>query len=246
MTKLLTTTAILLIATSAFAQDEVKPVDSPRTRLRSGFAVRDYVSKFPVERVIDGDTIVVTNPKGASLKVRLIGVDAPESQPNDKAKRDSERTGQDLETIIRLGKEATEFNREFLKKGEEVRLEFDVQGRDKYGRLLAYVWWQTHQGGNAEWVDKVDFFEVIKRGENLWINDVDIGNTPALEIEILLNAFIVDQGYASPMTIPPNVKYADLFQELYEEARDGNRGLWKDLERIDGLDDLRDEGILAY
>jgi micrococcal nuclease len=42
-----------------------------------------------------------------------------------------------------------------------------------------------------------------------------------------VNAEIVRQGYASLMTIPPNVKYADLFLKLYQEARTNQRGLWK-------------------
>ncbi|MFA4888819.1 MAG: thermonuclease family protein [Candidatus Omnitrophota bacterium] len=43
-----------------------------------------------------------------------------------------------------------------------------------------------------------------------------------------VNAEIVKQGYASLMTFPPNVKYADLFLKLYREARENNRGLWSD------------------
>lgn len=42
-----------------------------------------------------------------------------------------------------------------------------------------------------------------------------------------VNAEIIKQGYASIMTIPPNVKYADLFLKLYQEARKYKRGLWK-------------------
>ncbi|MCX5700683.1 MAG: thermonuclease family protein [Candidatus Omnitrophica bacterium] len=42
-----------------------------------------------------------------------------------------------------------------------------------------------------------------------------------------LNAQIVKEGYASLMTYPPNVKYADLFLKLYQEARENKRGLWK-------------------
>ena len=42
-----------------------------------------------------------------------------------------------------------------------------------------------------------------------------------------VNAEIVKQGYASLMTFPPNVKYADLFLKLYQEAREHRRGLWK-------------------
>jgi len=42
-----------------------------------------------------------------------------------------------------------------------------------------------------------------------------------------VNAEIVKQGYASLMTFPPNVKYADLFVKLYQEARENRRGLWR-------------------
>ena len=42
-----------------------------------------------------------------------------------------------------------------------------------------------------------------------------------------VNAEIVKQGYASLMTYPPNVKYADLFLKLYQEARQNKRGLWQ-------------------
>lgn len=48
-----------------------------------------------------------------------------------------------------------------------------------------------------------------------------------LEDGTFVNAEIVKQGYASLLTIPPNVKYADLFQELYREARENKRGLWQ-------------------
>lgn len=43
-----------------------------------------------------------------------------------------------------------------------------------------------------------------------------------------LNALIVEEGYASLMTYPPNVKYADLFRKLYRQARENNKGLWRD------------------
>ncbi|MDD5409194.1 MAG: thermonuclease family protein [Candidatus Omnitrophica bacterium] len=42
-----------------------------------------------------------------------------------------------------------------------------------------------------------------------------------------LNALIVEEGYASLMAYPPNVKYADLFSSLYQQARKNKRGLWK-------------------
>jgi micrococcal nuclease len=44
---------------------------------------------------------------------------------------------------------------------------------------------------------------------------------------IFVNAKIVEEGYASVATYPPNVKYADEFVRLNREARENNRGLWK-------------------
>lgn len=48
-----------------------------------------------------------------------------------------------------------------------------------------------------------------------------------LEDGTFVNAKIVEEGYASVMTYPPNVKYADLFRRLYQEARQNRRGLWQ-------------------
>lgn len=42
----------------------------------------------------------------------------------------------------------------------------------------------------------------------------------------MLNELIVRNGYASPMTYPPNVKYAELFREAYQFARNNQTGLW--------------------
>ena len=43
-----------------------------------------------------------------------------------------------------------------------------------------------------------------------------------------VNAKIVEEGYASLMTVPPNVKYADLFLKLYQGARASKKGLWQE------------------
>jgi micrococcal nuclease len=44
----------------------------------------------------------------------------------------------------------------------------------------------------------------------------------------MLNEEIIKAGYASPMTIPPNVKYQDRFLKLYREAREAKRGLFRE------------------
>jgi len=41
-----------------------------------------------------------------------------------------------------------------------------------------------------------------------------------------VNAEIVKEGYASLMTIPPNVQYVETFKKLYSQARENKRGLW--------------------
>jgi len=111
MKKLLTTLSILLIATTSYAKT------------------------YTVERVIDGDTIKLTN----GLKVNLMGLDAPESKSNKKARRDSNRTGQDVGAIIEMGQEATAFVKSIVKEGQAVRLEFDIKDRNKRGQLLPYL-----------------------------------------------------------------------------------------------------------
>jgi micrococcal nuclease len=41
-----------------------------------------------------------------------------------------------------------------------------------------------------------------------------------------LNRLLVAHGYAQPLTIPPNVEYADLFVGAARRARDAGQGLW--------------------
>ena len=98
-----------------------------------------------VIRVIDGDTIELQDKE----RVRLIGIDTPEARYNKKLQRDVSRTGKDYETIIAMGEKATKFTRSLL-EGKRVRLEFDIEKRDRYGRLLAYVYLPDGRMLNAE------------------------------------------------------------------------------------------------
>lgn len=86
---------------------------------------QNTVSLYRVDRVIDGDTIIV-DLDGKFEIVRLIGVDSPESvNPN-------------LDLNTPEGLQASEYTKENL-LNKKVKLETDIQERDKYGRLLAYV-----------------------------------------------------------------------------------------------------------
>lgn len=89
-----------------------------------------------IKRVTDGNTLVLSNDE----RVRLIGIDAPESRPNPRVKKQAGMEGKDEKTIIQMGKESTKLVKTLVKPGDEVKLEFDVEKRDRYGRLLAYVY----------------------------------------------------------------------------------------------------------
>lgn len=95
--------------------------------------------KSIILKIIDGDTLLVEY-KGKKENVRLIGIDTPESRLNRKALKDAQKGHEHIENIIKSGQEATRFVRSLIKPGDEVHLEFDAQIRDKYGRLLAYVY----------------------------------------------------------------------------------------------------------
>jgi micrococcal nuclease len=92
-----------------------------------------------VDRVVDGDTIVVRLGEDRVETVRFIGVDTPEVHPSEKLVRDLARSGQDRETMRALGAQASVFTKRQL-AGQSVELEADVRARDRNGRLLAYVW----------------------------------------------------------------------------------------------------------
>ena len=89
--------------------------------------------------VIDGDTIEV-NYGGVRERVRLIGVDAPESNPSAKLYGQARRTGVARWRIRAWGRLAKDFTARGL-AGRRVLLTRDPIGdrRDRHGRLLAYV-----------------------------------------------------------------------------------------------------------
>ncbi|MEE1132599.1 MAG: thermonuclease family protein [Caryophanon sp.] len=96
-------------------------------------ATKHDVSKFEkykLQEVIDGDTIRIQY-EGASEKVRFLLVDTPETK--------HETLGEQP-----FGPEAKQFMKELLKGEDYVYIEFDVSYRDKYKRLLGYMY--TEEG----------------------------------------------------------------------------------------------------
>lgn len=87
--------------------------------------------KATVERVVDGDTVyVVLEGEEQETKVRLIGVNTPESVSSDESKNCEE------------GEQASEYTKTILSPGKVVYLEYDKEDTDKYDRTLAYIWLQ--------------------------------------------------------------------------------------------------------
>jgi micrococcal nuclease len=106
----------------------------------------------------------------------LIGIDAPESRKTFKKE------------VGYFGKEDKTYLTNLL-SGKSVRLKYDLNHIDQYGRTLDYVY--------------------LKDGT-------------------FVNAELVKNGFAMTLTIPPNVKFADEFVKLQEEARENKLGLWKE------------------
>ena len=124
--------------------------------------------------VVDGDTIDV-KVDGIEERIRLIGIDTPETKkPNT--------------PVQCFGPEATAFTKSLLPAGTSLHVERDVEARDKYDRLLAYVY-RSDDG-------------------------------------LFVNLAIIDQGYARPLTIAPNVAYSDEFATAARHADATHVGLW--------------------
>ena len=79
-----------------------------------------------VRQVTDGDTVKISPAIDGVDSVRFIGVDTPEISHGKEAAQP-------------LGPEAVAFTKKNL-SNQDVSLEFDAEKKDKYGRLLAYVY----------------------------------------------------------------------------------------------------------
>ena len=126
-----------------------------------------------VLRVVDGDTILV-RLDGTQERVRYIGMDTPE-------------TVKPGAPVACFGKRASAENHRLV-DGRDVRLVADREARDRYGRMLAYVY-RASDG-------------------------------------LLVNAELLRGGYARPLSITPNVRFAARFADLARAARTSGRGLW--------------------
>jgi micrococcal nuclease len=149
---------------------------------------------FDLVFVIDGDTLIVKDGS-KRLHVRLIGIDAPEVRENEKAFRDSKKTGLDLKAMNELGRSSAAHLKMLVAIGSRLKLE-SASKLDRYGRTLAYVY---------------------------------------REDGVFLNKRMLEDGYAYPLSVAPDIKFEKDFREAAINARKKRAGLWanRDFARSD-------------
>lgn len=113
--------------------------------------VTDSDGQFIVERVVDGDTLVLASGE----RIRLIGVDTPETKHPTKP-------------VEAFGPEASAFTKQAV-EGQAVTLKFDREKYDRYQRMLAYVYrddWCLNEelirAGLSECITKYPFDSSMK------------------------------------------------------------------------------------
>ena len=91
-------------------------------------------SSYKLIAVEDGDTIIV-QIGAKEIRLQLSGIDAPEDVINPKFTKDSGRTGLTKETLLALGKAATDHLKQLIHPGDQLRIVGDLNNSDKYGRV---------------------------------------------------------------------------------------------------------------
>lgn len=129
--------------------------------------VQENIESTTVVKILDGDTMEIADGR----RVRYTGINAPEK--------------------TKCFFEQAKLENEKLVLNKKIRLEKDASNRDKYGRLLRYLY-VTDESGQ----------------------------------EIFVNDFLVRQGFARVLSIPPDLKFESQFNAAADEAKFQQRGLW--------------------
>lgn len=154
-------------------------------------AVESFTPTGPTEsarvvHITDGDTVRVVID-GEEHRLRYIGIDTPESvAPNT--------------PVEAFALEATTANAALV-DGRSVVLEMDVSERDRFDRLLRYVWLPPDDGATA--------------------------GSPGAAWR-LVNLELIRLGVAEAVDYPPDTKYSDLFDAAERKAREEGVGMWAD------------------
>lgn len=129
-------------SSSSLTAKDYEPLPSKKqSPLREGI--------WPVVHVADGDTLDVQDENGTKHRIRLIGADTPEVvKPNT--------------PVQPFGPEASAFTKQVIvETGGRVRVAFDGDQVDKFGRNLAMIYLQTSQG--EVWLNELLIREGLAR-----------------------------------------------------------------------------------
>ena len=150
----------------------------------------------------DGDTIWV-EINGNKEKIRFVGVNTPELAKDDKPSEF-------------MAEEAKNFTSNAL-KDKKIYLEKDVTDRDKYGRMLRYIWLEKPVAKPT----KVDIEEKT------------------------LNGILVKEGYAYSNYYKPDIKYQKYLDKIEKSAQDKGLGIWSDTTNpIIGKEDVEETYLI--
>lgn len=137
------------------ARSGAKPTATTRPKAKTPTSTAGTASipvdaeRATVDWITDGDTMDITLPNGDEESVRLIGLDAPEVHPTTNEPRQC------------FADDATRILISLAKKGTRIWLERDVSDRDRFGRLVRYVW--IERGGEALLLN----LELVRRGAGI-------------------------------------------------------------------------------
>jgi len=126
----------LLVAGIGCSNTEPFDNSSLPAPMRTESTEKSSVAK--ITKVIDGDTMDVRFKDGSTDRVRLLGVDTPETNAKNKPNEYGNIT--DLKCLTRWGNKSDDYAKKIL-DGREVLLVFDEEAGERgyYGRLLAYI-----------------------------------------------------------------------------------------------------------
>lgn len=174
----------LIFALTLTSCEEVTSDDKNQSEIKIEDREKNY-EKAQFSYAHDGDTIWVSID-GVDEKIRFVGINTPE-------------LAKDGKPAEFMAKEAKDFTEKSL-ENKEVYLEKDVSDRDKYDRLLRYIWLE-------------------KPVTNPSLKDIETKT---------LNGLLVKEGYAYANYYKPDVKYHDFLKKLENTAKANNKGIWSD------------------
>jgi len=164
-----------------------------------------------VERVIDGDTLLLDNGE----KVRLIGIDTPEYYKIT----DTKKFGLDEDYLYEWGVKAKLYMEDRVLH-KDVSLEYDWERRDCYGRLLAYIY-LDHEMINRTMIEegyaratpefdfkyKEEFIELEekakKEGKGMWHRESEKKSVPYVVVLVIIASGLIVLAYVKKVKVNP-------------------------------------------